>query len=73
MTETERFICSTEDGTKYEVIVYQATIHVPLLDGPEGIPGIRNLMLSIGGGVNETDDPDVFTLPDGQVLRRVRP
>jgi hypothetical protein len=70
--QTGRYVAQTEGGERHVVIEFTEYIDVGGKDGPEQIPGMKELRLEGGGRVNYIDDDTFEIVQSRTILKRVR-
>lgn len=70
--QTGKYLTETDTGERYVVLEFQDWIDASTKDGPDMIPGMKELRLESGGRVNYIDEDTFEIVANKTVLKRVR-
>ncbi len=68
----DRIDANSDDGTKYEILVYQEMITMETMGETKVLPGLKELTLTNGDHVNFVDDNTFEIVSTGERLTRIR-
>ena len=68
----DRIDANSDDGTKFEILVYQEMITTETMGGTTVLPWLKELTLTNGDHVNLVDDDTFEIVSTGERLTRIR-